>query len=62
MAFQQSQLTKLAQNYLQTSHFSIDKLPQSGSARQYFRIKTENSSIIGVYNDDLKENLRKMKR
>ena len=56
MAFQQSQLTKLAQNYLQTSHFSIDKLPQSGSARQYFRIKTENSSIIGVYNDDLKEN------
>lgn len=56
MAFQQSQLAKLAQNYLQTTHFSIDKLPQSGSARQYFRIKTEKRSIIGVYNDDLKEN------
>ncbi|MCL2167833.1 MAG: phosphotransferase [Lentimicrobiaceae bacterium] len=34
----------------------IEKLPQSGSNRQYFRIFTENESIIGVFNNDEKEN------
>ena len=34
----------------------IEKLPQSGSHRQYFRISAENKSLIGVYNQDLKEN------
>jgi aminoglycoside/choline kinase family phosphotransferase len=34
----------------------IEKLPQSGSHRQYFRISANNESIIGVYNQDVKEN------
>jgi len=34
----------------------IEKLPQSGSNRQYFRIFAEKETIIGVYNRDVKEN------
>jgi aminoglycoside/choline kinase family phosphotransferase len=34
----------------------IEKLPQSGSSRQYFRIFAEKESIIGVFNNDVKEN------
>jgi aminoglycoside/choline kinase family phosphotransferase len=34
----------------------IEKLPQSGSHRQYFRIFAENKTVIGVYNQDIKEN------
>jgi len=34
----------------------IEKLPQSGSNRQYFRIFAENDAIIGVFNQDVKEN------
>ena len=34
----------------------IEKLSQSGSARQYFRIFSEKETIIGVYNNDIKEN------
>ena len=36
--------------------FHIEKLIQSGSNRQYFRIFTEKETIIGVYNQDVKEN------
>jgi len=36
--------------------FRIEKLPQSGSCRQYFRIFSKNITIIGVYNQDIKEN------
>jgi len=36
--------------------FRIEKLPQSGSNRQYFRIFAENNTIIGVFNHDVKEN------
>ena len=35
----------------------IEKLPQSGSNRQYFRIFGEKEKIIGVFNNDVKENL-----
>jgi len=35
---------------------SIKKLPQSGSHRQYFRISSKKETIIGVYNQDIKEN------
>ena len=34
----------------------IEKLPLSGSHRQYFRIFAKNKTIIGVYNHDIKEN------
>ncbi|MDR0205962.1 MAG: phosphotransferase [Bacteroidales bacterium] len=36
--------------------FRIERLPQSGSNRQYFRIFSENETIIGVFNHDVKEN------
>jgi len=38
---------------------TIDKpafLPQSGSYRKYYRLETGKKTIIGVYNEDLKEN------
>ena len=34
----------------------IEKLQQSGSHRQYFRIFSKDETIIGVYNQDVKEN------
>ncbi|MDR2972755.1 MAG: phosphotransferase [Bacteroidales bacterium] len=36
---------------------SIEKLPLSGSHRQYFRIFSNEGSVIGVYNKDIKENI-----
>jgi aminoglycoside/choline kinase family phosphotransferase len=36
---------------------SIDELPPSGSYRRYFRIQSIKGSFIGVYNNDLKENI-----
>jgi len=35
---------------------SFEKLPQSGSYRQYFRLSNNNISAIGVFNEDKKEN------
>jgi len=35
---------------------SIEKMPLSGSHRHYFRIFAAHKSIIGVYNQDVKEN------
>ena len=35
---------------------SIDKLPQAGSERHYFRIHTADKSIIATYGANLKEN------
>jgi aminoglycoside/choline kinase family phosphotransferase len=35
----------------------IEKLPQSGSNRQYFRIFAEKETIIAVFNQDVKENI-----
>jgi aminoglycoside/choline kinase family phosphotransferase len=34
----------------------VEKLPQSGSYRQYFRLSNNEISAIGVYNEDKKEN------
>lgn len=36
---------------------TINKLPQSGSSREYFRIKGEDKCAIGVFNNDYKENV-----
>jgi aminoglycoside/choline kinase family phosphotransferase len=35
---------------------SVDVLPQSGSERRYFRLHGENSSVIGTYGANIKEN------
>ena len=35
---------------------ALEKLPQSGSNRQYFRILTANGSYIATYNDNVREN------
>ena len=48
-------------NLLHQKHFGceieeIEQLPQSGSYRQYFRIKHKNETLLGVYNTDLQEN------
>lgn len=50
-------LKKLASSYCSDDSPQIDKIPQSGSNRLYFRITFQNRpSIIGVYNDDVREN------
>ncbi len=50
-------LKTMAENYASVSVSQIKKIPQSGSNRQYFRVLfLDKSSIIGVFNDDVKEN------
>jgi aminoglycoside/choline kinase family phosphotransferase len=39
-----------------TEPVSIDVLPQSGSERRYFRLYDKNSSVIGTYGANIKEN------
>ena len=34
----------------------IKTIPQSGSYREYYRLKGASKTAIGVYNEDLKEN------
>jgi aminoglycoside/choline kinase family phosphotransferase len=34
----------------------LEKLPQSGSNRMYFRIRTADRSYIATYNDNMREN------
>lgn len=34
----------------------INTLPLSGSSRHYYRIFTDNQTIIGVFNDNIEEN------
>ncbi|HQR01994.1 MAG TPA: hypothetical protein PLA61_14175 [Ferruginibacter sp.] len=34
----------------------MDKLPQAGSERHYFRIHTANKTYIATYGENLKEN------
>ena len=39
-----------------TEPVSLDVLPQSGSERRYFRLYDKNSSVIGTYGANIKEN------
>jgi aminoglycoside/choline kinase family phosphotransferase len=48
-------LLLLAQK-INPNFYRVEKLQQSGSNRQYFRIFAETETIIGVYNQDVKEN------
>lgn len=57
MAYNEFILKELTQNYVNIGICSISKLPQSGSNRIYFRIiLADQSTLIGVYNSDLREN------
>ena len=42
--------------YSNEAIISVDKIPQSGSNRIYFRINTKQNSFIATYNNNIKEN------
>jgi aminoglycoside/choline kinase family phosphotransferase len=49
-------LSKLFQEHFNTPIDTIAPLAPSGSYRQYYRIHSDNKSVLGVYNADLQEN------
>jgi aminoglycoside/choline kinase family phosphotransferase len=49
-------LSELFKKYSGSEPLNINKLPQSGSYREYYRIAGINETIIGVYNEDKAEN------
>jgi len=49
-------IKRLFQSFSKAAIVSIDKIPQSGSDRIYFRIITDSRSYIATYNTNLKEN------
>lgn len=49
-------IRELFQAHFNTPIISITALAQSGSYRQYFRIKSSKKDVLGVYNTDLQEN------
>lgn len=49
-------LKKLFEKYYKSNAIHFDPLPPSGSYREYYRIKNNGISAIGVYNNDRKEN------
>ncbi|MEG2071147.1 MAG: phosphotransferase, partial [Bacteroidales bacterium] len=57
MSYNESPLKILAERYYQSPCQKIEKIPQSGSSRLYFRMFFEHKpTIIGVYNQDIAEN------
>src|SRR5205085_644190 len=50
------EIKDLFKKYSQEPISSIDKLPQSGSDRMYFRIHTADRSFIATYNKNVREN------
>jgi len=50
-------LTRLFKNWSGGEHEKIVQLPNSGSARVYFRISSNNQSALGVYNANHIENI-----
>ena len=52
-----NKLIKLFENYFKQTVSKIKLLPQSGSYRKYYRMKSKNYSVIGTYNTDKKENI-----
>lgn len=49
-------IVKLFQEYSKATIITIDKLPQAGSERHYFRIHTADKTFIATYGANLKEN------
>ena len=54
--FIKNNIEELYCNHFGEKILEINKLPASGSYREYYRIYTETRTIIGVYNEDIKEN------
>ncbi len=50
-------MTKMFEKWSGEPTFSFDPLPQSGSYREYFRLKSKEKSALGVLNPDRKENI-----
>ncbi|UAY52204.1 RapZ C-terminal domain-containing protein [Ferruginibacter albus] len=50
------EIKKLFQSYSSAAIVDIYKIPQSGSDREYFRIKTSVSNYIATYSNNIKEN------
>jgi aminoglycoside/choline kinase family phosphotransferase len=50
-------LSGLFENWAGESAQSITMLPQSGSYREYYRVKGATKTAVGVYNADKKENI-----
>ena len=50
------EIEKLFQQYNNAAITAIDKLPQAGSERHYFRLYTANKTFIATYGANLKEN------
>jgi aminoglycoside/choline kinase family phosphotransferase len=53
----EERLSTLFERYSHKHSNKIVKLPPSGSYRQYYRIICDDSSFIGVYNEDKAENI-----
>lgn len=53
----EKQLTDLFEIWANEKVISINKLPASGSYRSYYRISGKSMKCLGVYNNDLKENI-----
>ena len=51
-----NKLILLFENWSGEKAIKITELPPSGSYREYCRIKSENKTVMGVYNADKKEN------
>jgi aminoglycoside/choline kinase family phosphotransferase len=49
-------IRKKFQTYDPSPITGLDKIPQSGSNRMYFRIRTSENSFIATYNDNVREN------
>ena len=50
-------IISLAETYFSGKVNTIAPLPESGSYRKYYRITSQNQSILGAYNPDKKENI-----
>ncbi len=50
-------LIKIYEKQFKEKVKNISKLARSGSNREYYRIRSDNNSAIGVYNSDKKENI-----
>jgi aminoglycoside/choline kinase family phosphotransferase len=51
-----NELIQLFENHFSEKAESVTMLPSSGSYREYCRIKSQNRTVIGAFNSDVKEN------
>jgi len=54
--YKENQLIRLFENWATENAQNITQLPGSGSYREYYRIRGEKKSALGVFNPDRKEN------